>query len=197
MTKLQNIFMKIESEAEVTPKLSQNFVRGNQVYILGDFDKTISSNVIPDLVELVNNMKYAKNPEIEFYINSYGGYANELLGILSLIELAKSEGIKIKTYNIGCAYSCGSLLAVVGDERFMYRYADNLPHLGQVIINSQTVEQLQRGAKHAVDWFSTIMEIYSIHTKMPKKTLMKVLKDDNYHMNADECLQHGFCDQII
>lgn len=75
-------------------------------------------------------MQYAKNPEIEIYINSYGGYASELLGLLSLIELAKSEGIKIKTYNIGCAYSCGSLLAVVGDERYMYRYADNLPHLG-------------------------------------------------------------------
>lgn len=167
------------------------------MYILGDFDKTISTNVIPELNDLIDTMKFAKEPEIEIYINSYGGYASELLGLLSCIDLAKKNGIKVITYNIGCAYSCGSLLAVVGDHKFMYRYADNVPHLGQIFLTPQTVEQLERGTKHAIDWFSIIIEIYALYTKMPKKMLIKVLKDDDYHMNAEECLKYGFCDEII
>lgn len=185
------------SDDEPSKNTPANFVRGNRIYILGDFDKTISFNVIPNMMDLIDTLKYAKEPELEIYINSYGGFANELLSLLSVVDLAKASGIKVITYNIGTAYSCGSLLAVVGNERYMYRYADNLPHLGQVFLNPQTVEQLERGAKHVIDWFSTIMEIYAMHTKMPKKLLDKVLKDDDYHMNAAECLKYGFCDKII
>lgn len=32
---------------------------------------------------------------------------------------------------------------------------------------------------------------------MPKKMLEKVLKDDDYFMNAEECKKYGFCDEII
>ena len=178
-------------------KKSTNFVDGNNVYILGDFDKTISINVIPKLVDLINSAKFMRDPEIDIYINSYGGFASELLGLMTMIEQAKKAGITINTYNIGCAYSCGSLLSIIGDHRYMYRFADNLPHLGQVFIAPQTVEQLNRGTQHACDWFSTIYNIYATYTKMPKKELMKVLKDDDYHMNAEECLKNGFCDEII
>lgn len=192
--------MKMKKKAEdmeMIKRTPENFVRGNKVYILGEFDKTISSNVIPDLVDLVETMKYAKDPEIEFYINSPGGYANELISLLTLIDLARRNGIKIITYNIGVAHSCGSILAVVGDVRYMYRYADNLPHLGQVFIMPQTVEQLNRSAQHAFDWFNTIAEIYAKYTKIPKKELQKILKDDDYHMGAAECLKFGFCDEVI
>lgn len=122
--------MKNSDEMELMKKTPENFIRGNRVYILGEFDKTISSNVIPDLVELIDTMKYARDSEIEIYINSPGGYANELISLLTLIDIAKKQGIKIITYNIGIAHSCGSILAIVGDVRYMYRYADNLPHLG-------------------------------------------------------------------
>lgn len=189
---------KIENEDNIIDKQSKsNFVKGNRVYILGDFDKTISQNVIPNIVELIDGAHFMKEPEIEIYINSCGGYSCELLGLLSILELAKKRGVKIITYNIGYAYSCGSILSVIGDRRYMYRYADNLPHLGQIFLTPQTVEQLERGTKHAVDWFSVIYEIYSKYTKIPKKELIKTLKDDDFHMNAEECLKYGFCDEII
>lgn len=188
---------KLEEEEASTKGQSANFVDGTNIYILGDFDKTISTNVIPKLVDLISSSNYIKNPEINIYINSYGGFAHELLGLMTLIEKAKSLNIKINTYNIGVAYSCGSLLAIIGTHRYMYRYADNLPHLGKVFISPQTVEQLNRGTQHACDWFNTIYELYVTYTKMPKKELLKVLKDDDYHMNADECLKFGFCDEII
>lgn len=197
MNNISNI-IKNDTETDFLNKKShENFVRGNRIYILGPFDKSISSKVIPDFTELIDMMAAAKNPEIEIYINSCGGYVSELLGLLSCVDMAKSEGIKIKTYNIGYAYSCGSMLAVVGDERYMYRYASNLPHLGQVPLFPQTFEQLERGVKHVNDWFSSIVSIYLQHTKLSKNKLTKILSDDGCLLNAADCLNYGFCDKVI
>ena len=138
-----------------------------------------------------------KDPVFEVYINSYGGYASELFGLLTVLDLAKAAGIKIITYNIGSAYSCGSLLAVTGDYRYMHKYADNLPHLGQTEMELTTVEQLKRNTKRVAEYFAKIYSIYATHTKMSKTQLDKVLKDDDYFMDADECLKRGFCDEII
>ena len=57
------------------------------------------------------------------------------MGLISVIDIAKSHGIKIVTYNIGVAYSCGSMLSILGDYRIMHKYATNLPHLGQASID--------------------------------------------------------------
>lgn len=186
-----------EINTEIGKKSQENFVVGNRIYILGQFDRSISSDVIPAVVELIDMLQSEKEPKIEIYINSYGGYCAELMGLLALIELAKSRGIQIITYNIGCAYSCGSLLAVVGNYRYMYRYAENLPHLGQAGMTPTTVEQLERGVKSISQHFSRIFSIYSLYTKTNKKQLEKILKDDDYHMDAEECLKLGFCDEII
>lgn len=194
---MNKIITKNDNEADFYKKSQENFVRGNRVYILGPFDKSISAKVIPDFNDLIDMLAGVKNAEIEIYINSCGGYASELLGLLTCIDIAKSANIKIKTYNIGYAYSCGSLLAVVGDERYMYKYASNLPHLGQVPLFPQTFEQLERGVKHVNDWFSSIVDIYLHHTKLSKNKLTKILSDDCCLLNATDCLTYGFCDQII
>ena len=186
-----------ELETKVSEKSQENFVVGNKIYILGPFDRSISSEVIPAFSELVDSLIDTKDPIIQIYINSTGGYASELFSLMSFIDIAKAHGIKIVTYNIGVAYSCGSMLAILGNIRFMHHYATNLPHLGQAGMSPQTVEQLERGIKHISDHFNTIKGIYETYTKMPKKMLEKVLKDDDYFMNAEECKKYGFCDEII
>ena len=60
-------------------KKTKNFVTDDgNVYILGDFDSTISTEVIPILMSLIDQMAARKNPEIHIYINSPGGDACEL-----------------------------------------------------------------------------------------------------------------------
>ena len=186
-----------DTETKLAEKSQENFVVGNKIYILGPFDRSVSSEVIPAFAELIDNLSGTKDPIIQIYINSYGGYAAELFSLMSFIDIAKAAGIKIITYNIGVAYSCGSLLAVLGDYRYMHKYATNLPHLGQASMAPQTFEQLERGIKNINEHFVTIKAIYEKHTKMPKKQLEKVLKDDDYFMNAEECVKYGFCDESI
>ena len=79
---------------------SSNFVRNGRVYILGDFDDTISRYVVPDFNDLISDSVGQKDATIPIYINSFGGEADKLQSLLSLIAMAKSVGIGIMTLTL-------------------------------------------------------------------------------------------------
>lgn len=177
---------------------SKNFVTDDgNVYILGEFDSTISTEVIYALVSLTEQIAHIKNPTIHIYINSYGGDASELFSLLSILDDAKKKNITIYTHVIGVAYSAGSILAAYGDYRTMSRYSDHLLHLGCAGAEFSTFEQLKREAENNVKHFNKILQIYSEHTKIPKKKLTEMLKDDKLYLDADQCLKYGICDEIV
>lgn len=188
---------KLDDELDKNMK-PKNFVSDDgNVYILGNFDSTISTHVIPVLVALVNTLSSEKEPSINIYINSYGGEAKELFAMLSILEMAKRRGIKIVTHVLGCAYSAGSLLAVYGDHRTMSKYADHLLHLGCSGASFTTFEQLKRETENNVKHFNKILEIYAQHTKISKKKLSEMLKDDKLYLDPQQCLEYGICDEIL
>ena len=195
--------MKTEDKKTETPTRNQNAKSRNfvtddgNVYILGEFDSTISTEVIHAVTSLVNQIGALKDPVIHIYINSCGGNAYELFGLLSVLDVAKSKGISIHTHVIGVAYSAGSILAVYGDHRTMSRYSDHLLHLGCAGAAISTFEQLKREAENNIKHFNKILSIYSEHTKIPKKKLEEMLKDDKLYLDAEQCLKYGICDEII
>ena len=189
---------KIDDDEQDKNTRLKNFVADDgKVYILGSVDSTISTNVVPVLMSMVDAMTCEKDPSISIYINSFGGEAKELFGMLSILEMARARGIKIITYVIGCAYSAGSLLAVFGDYRYMSRYSDHLLHLGSSGCSFTTFEQLKRETENNIKHFNKILEIYAQHTKIPKKKLAEMLKDDKLYLDPRQCLEFGICDEII
>lgn len=185
-----------EQAAEPIEKNCTNYVDGNSVFILGAFDDTISKNIVPNLVKIINQQKSLKNGKIDFYINSYGGYCSELYSILSLVSLAKSNGIKINTFNMGIAYSCASILSVVGDERKMFKCAKNLMHLGETFSASSTFMQLDRNHKRQKDHFNNIVSMYATHTKLTEKKIRELMSDNCCYLNSNECLKFGLVDEV-
>lgn len=175
----------------------ENFVKNDRVYILGSFDDSISQRVIPEFVSLIEKKRTERFAQIEIFINSYGGYGHVLLSLLSVISIAKMWGIKIITYNLGAAHSCGSILFIHGDTRRMFKYATSVMHLGCNGEHWTTFEQLDRVTVTSKKWFNTIVEWYANNTRMKKSQIIKVLKDDKFSMDAKQCLKYGFCDEII
>ena len=183
------------SPAREKPK---NFVTDDgNVYILGEFDSTISTEVVYALVSVLDQLAAVKEPTLHIYINSYGGEARELFGLLTVLDEAKRRGVKIVTHVLGCAYSAGSLLAVYGDHRVMSRYADHLLHLGCSGASFTTFEQLKRETENNIKHFGKILQIYSEHTRIPKKKLEEMLRDDKMYLDAEQCLKYGICDEVI
>ena len=175
---------------------SKNFIKSN-VYILGDFDETISKNVVPELYNIINNISSAKNPVIELFINSRGGYTSELYSLYYMLCIAKARGITIITNNIGRAFSAGSLLAVVGDHRRMFKYATNLMHFGETGACVETPMQQKRENKRIKEHFNHVVDIYKNHTKLDAKKIEELMNDDLCYLNAKDCLKYGLCDEIV
>lgn len=186
-----------EDDTALNEVSKENFIKDGKVYILGNFDRSISQNIIPGIADLIGTLQGVKDPSIVIYINSHGGYASELFSLLAMIDLAKKTGIKIITFNLGCAYSCGSLLAIHGDHRLMYRHAFNLMHLGETGFSSKSFEELDRNHKHTKQYFDIIVKMYVEHSKMKEQKVKEILKDDSCFLNAKECLKFGLCDEIL
>lgn len=177
---------------------SKNFVDENgNVYILGDFDKTISTEVVPKLVDVIDKLSSTRNPIINVYINSYGGYCHELYALLTLLAKAKAQGISIVTIVLGVAMSCGSLLAVFGDHRVMWKYGTHLMHYGQTFLNPTTPLQLERESKNAKIHFDNLVKLYSENTKLSVTQIKEFMKDDSMYLTAQDCLKYGLVDEIV
>ena len=185
-----------DTAIEIVEKSATNYVDGNSIYILGEFDDTITKNVVPNLVKIINAQKSLKSGKIEFYINSNGGYYSVLTELLSLISMAKGFGVKVITYNMGMAYSCASMLSVVGDERKMFKYAKNLMHLGTTFESNSTVKQLERNNKRQKEHFNDIIALYKEHSKLSEAKIREFMSDDCCFLNANECLRYGLVDEI-
>ena len=183
---------------ELSSKKITNYVDldGN-VFILGEFDETISQNVVPNLLKKINDEIGKPDAQIWFYINSNGGYCHELYNLLSLIDMAKSQGIKIYTVVMGRAYSCGSMLAMHGDHRAIYKYGKHLMHLGKQGEDVTTYKQIERAEKKFTQHFDNIVEMYKKNTTMSEEKIREILSDDSYFMDAEECLENGLVDEII
>lgn len=175
----------------------KNYIKDTSVYIFSEFNEKIS-DLLPDFYSLILKVKDLKDPSIEIIINSPGGYSSELFGLLSYIDLAKSLGIKIITRVIGEAYSCGSYLAVVGDERCMSKYAFQLMHYGtgasSPVHNAVEIDRLtDYNKKH----FENLVDIYAKHTKLDKRKIRALMRDNLLYLDAETCLKYGFCDYIF
>ena len=161
------------------------------------FDRSISSEVIPGLMSIITMKRNTIDPVIEIYINSHGGYAHELFGLMSIIDIGRLYGIKFITYNLGLAASCGSLLAVYGDHRYMSKYATNLMHLGQAGSMFSTFKQMERQNENNKKHFNKIIDIYAATTKIDKKKITELLTEDSLYLDPKQCLKYGLCDEIF
>ena len=187
----------VENTTKIPEVSKENFVCDDKVYIMGDIDRSISSEVIPGLMNIISMKRNTVNPVIEIYINSHGGYAHELFGLMSIMDIGRSYGIKFVTYNIGLAASCGSLLAVYGDHRYMSKFATNLMHLGQAGSMFSTFKQMERQNENNKKHFNKIIDIYAASTKIDKKKITELLTDDSLYLDPKQCLKYGLCDEVF
>ena len=67
-------------------------------------------------VYAMHGLEYKPKP-IKLYIDSYGGYVYQCLGLLGIM---KSSNVPVHTIVTGCAMSCGFLISISGHKRFGY-----------------------------------------------------------------------------
>lgn len=176
-----------------------NFVADNVVYIHGEFDETITTEVIHQFRELIANQAMVKESIIIIDINSPGGLVSYLSELIALVEEAKALGITIQTRAMSEAHSCGAMLLMSGSPgmRLVSPFTQVLVHHATSGFIHSTDKQLERNvarAKHTNDMIEKLLKRY---TKIPKKTMTEMLSDDSYYVTGKELIDLGIADLLL
>lgn len=184
----------------MSEKQSLNFVIGNTIYIHGEFDTSIITDVIPYFNNLIEKEKNNKNAKITFSINSNGGFTTYVRSLLSYVEKAKSQGIIIETYVDDRAYSCASILAISGSKghRYITSWGEHLVHYGgSGNVRGFTEIDFDRTAKRLKNHKKRNQEIYMYYTNLTLNQIKKLEEQDSAFLYAHECIKYGLADKIF
>ena len=175
-----------------------NFNESN-IFFLADFDDSMESGIVLPLTREIQRQRHFRDGRIDLYINSFGGYRHLVFQLISLVELAKREGIVVRTIVPDIAYSAGSILAVTGTpgERYIEKTAEHLIHYGQTGSMETTPEQVERNTIQKREGFKKIRRHYEKYTKIPAGELDSLMNDDSAFIPARKCLTWGLADKYM
>lgn len=147
---------------------------------------------IAKIAEL-NGMTYTPKP-ITVYIDSYGGYVYQCLGLLGIME---KSIVPVHTIVTGAAMSCGFLIAIAGHKRLAYNTATLMYHQ----VSSGLMGKLKDMEEDIIET-KRLQKIAEAHTLRHTKLTKKQLKDNfdtkkDWYMTSKESLKFGVIDEII
>ena len=161
----------------------------NNIYFTGPItDQTIFA-ITTNLVAF----QYRDFPEINLHIQSSGG---ALLPTLGLVDLIRTSDIPINTYIEGYVASAGTLISVVGANRFIGKHGTMLIHQVKMGADIGKYNEIKDYSENADTLMSIIKSIYLEHTNMNEKELDDWLSHDLW-MNATTCKKLGLVDILI
>lgn len=173
------------------------FKRGNHIYF---YDKVSTSNNLK-FTKLIHDIDSKQQiqllkgeitePKIHIHINSYGGSLLDGFSMASTVIACKSKTI---AYCEGMVASAATLPLVCCNERYIQKYCYILIHQ----LSSGfwgTYENFLDEQTNLDNLMKQLCDLYSEHTKVPKKHLKSILKHDLY-WNAETCIKYNVVDGI-
>lgn len=128
---------------------------------------------------------------IEVYINSYGGEVAEGLAIYNALKRHKA---KVKTYVDGFACSIASVIAMAGDERYMYPTSLLMIHNAWTYASGNSAD-LRKVADDLDIMTSSSIKAYKEHANISEEEIKELLDNETW-LTADEALEKGFITKI-
>jgi ATP-dependent protease ClpP protease subunit len=169
----------------------------DNVFFIGDFDDSLEQGVIVPLTQEIKKQSELKDGRIDLYINSCGGYLHLVNHMTELVELAKSNGVVVRTIVPDIAFSAGSMLAITGTvgERYIGRRAEHLIHYGQIMSFETTEQQIDRFTAHKKRIFKGNLDHYKKYCNVPN--LDQQLLDDGFFVTAKDAIKWGMADKYM
>lgn len=168
----------------------------DNIFVIGDVDDDLERISIP-LAKQVVEQSQLVNGRIDMWVNSYGGYTHISSHIIALMNVAKRQGVTVRTIVPSLALSAGSLIAIAGTpgERYIERDAEHLIHYGTVGSMEQTPEQIERSRGYKDRSFKSIIKHYEKFSEVPD--LQNKIADDGFFVPANLCLKWKLADKYI
>jgi ATP-dependent Clp protease protease subunit len=175
------------------------------IYLAQQVDQSSINSITKSIVEineddeyisklsLIHGFEYKPKP-IELYIDSYGGYVYQCLGLLNIMQKSK---VPVDTIVTGCAMSCGFLIAISGHKRYCFEGSTFMYHqvssgaIGKIKDMEEDVIETKRLQK--------IIEGHTLSkTKITSKDLEKCYNEKrDWYMTAKQAHKYGVVDLIV
>ena len=161
----------------------------NHIYFTGPITEQTIFALTTNLVAF----QYRDFPEINLHIQSPGG---ALLPTLGLVDLIRNSYIPINTYIEGYVASAGTLISVVGNNRYIGKHGTMLIHQVKMGSDSNKYNEIKDYSENADTLMSIIKSIYLENSKFSQQELDNWLSHDLW-MNATTCKKFGLVDILI
>ena len=156
-------------------------------------DETVEGNS----TDFFKRTLFEENPEatqINLFINSTGG---EVFEGTAMANMLRRHPAKVTAIIDGFACSIASVIAMAADEVHMPRNAVMMIHnmWTWAVGNADELRKLADDMDKMMEANRTIY-IDKAGDKLTEEKLIEMLNDETW-LTAEECLTHGFCDEIV
>ncbi len=185
------IVIEQTSKGERSYDIFSRLLKERIIFLTGPINDTVASLVSAQLLFLESDNP---NKDINFYINSPGGYVTSGLAMYDTMQFVKCD---VSTIVIGQACSAGSLLAQAGakGKRFALPHAKIMIHQPSGGYSGQATD-IDIHAQEILKTKQRLNEIYVEHTGKDIETIQKNMERDKFFTSA-EALEFGLIDKII
>jgi ATP-dependent Clp protease protease subunit len=179
--------------------------KDRNLYLSQQVTQESINKITSAIIEIAENDRYLKKiyeiegidylpKPINLYIDSYGGYVYQCMGLLGIM---KSSSTPVNTIVTGCAMSCGFLISICGNKRSGYRNSTYLYHQvsSGAFGKAKDIEE---------EWFEVkrlqkmIEKITLENTSVSKEKLREVYNAKfDWFIPSKEALELGIIDEII
>ena len=179
------------SKGERSYDIFSRMLKDRIIFLTGAIDDNVAAVVSAQLLFLESDNP---NKDINFYINSPGGYVTSGLAMYDTMQFVKCD---VSTIVIGQACSAGSLLAQAGTKgkRFALPHAKIMIHQPSGGYSGQATD-IDIHAQEILKTKQRLNEIYVEHTGQDIETIQKNMERDKF-FTSEEALEFGLIDKII
>lgn len=170
--------------------LFSRLLKDRIVFVKGPIGEGSADAIVGQLLFLESD---SPEKDIFMYINSPGGYLDEMYGIFDAMSYIKPD---VVTMAYGKCMSAGSFLVAAGTKG--KRYA--LPNTNIMIHELSTGTQgkyhdIKNYTEHMDKRYDTMAKYYNQFTGQPIDKIREDMKRD-YYMSAEEAKEYGLIDEI-
>jgi ATP-dependent Clp protease protease subunit len=180
----------MEKKTKVQDAIDNQLIADRRIFLWGQVDDKSAKHVVDRLLYLDS----INNDEIQFFINSPGGYVTSGFSMYDTIKMIKSP---VSTICTGLAASMGSLLLSAGEKgrRFIQPHARVMIHQPSGGARGQASD-IEITAQEIVKTKELSAQILADNCGQTFEKIMKDFQRDHW-MGADESVAYGIVDGVF
>lgn len=136
---------------------------------------------------------YKREP-IKLYINSYGGFVDDMWGLIDLILNSKTP---IYTYCTGYAMSAAFNIFLAGNKRYCYKHSTFMYHQMSCWLSGK-LQGVEEDRKEMAYQNTKIEEYVIGRTNLTKDDIKEIHeKRKDFYIHSDKAVKYGIVDEVL